>query len=170
MASDLDRVDHHRTSPEWVANLWRDGEARLLKIDNTSRFTTNVGGSKLRMTKPFVEYDDQRHRLLGMLNGCPVFVVEALTEGEVHDFREVGFQLSDSERDIAATAAAVCNWHRTALFCGRCGLGLRHADNADSARDGGVLQGNGSDQRMRVGRKGHTRQRGDTQTSLDQTK
>ena len=37
IASDLDRVDHHRTSPEWVANLWRDSEARLLKIDNMDR-------------------------------------------------------------------------------------------------------------------------------------
>ena len=121
MASDLDRVDHHRTSAEWVANLWRDSEARLLKLDDRSRFTTNVGGSKLRMTKPFVEYDSQRHRLLGLLNGSPIFVVEALTEGEVHDFREVAFQLTDNERDVAATASAVCNWHRAERYCGRCG-------------------------------------------------
>lgn len=139
MASDLDRVDHHRTSAEWVANLWRDSHAKLLKLDDRSRFTTNVGGSKLRMTKPFVEYDSQRHRLLGMLNGAPIFVVEALTEGEVHDFRDVGFQLTDSERDIAATAAAVCNWHRMARFCGRCGSETlvinggfaRHCDSCD---------------------------------------
>ena len=139
MASDLDRVDHHRTSPEWVANLWRDSDAKLLKIDDRSRFTTNVGGSKLRMTKPFVEYDSQRHRLLGLLQGCPIFAVEALTEGEVHDFREVGFQLSDSERDIAASAAAICNWHRAARFCGNCGQRTtvinggfaRHCDHCD---------------------------------------
>jgi NAD+ diphosphatase len=121
MASDLDRVDHHRRSADWVSNLWRADDAKLLKLDEESRFTTNVGGSKLRMTKPFVEYDSQRHRLLGMLNGTPIFAVEALTEGEVHDFREVAFQLSDNERDIAATAAAVTNWHRVERFCGRCG-------------------------------------------------
>lgn len=121
LASDLDRVDHHRRSPEWVAHLWRADDARLLKLDDESRFTTNVGGSKLRMTKPFVEYDDQRHRLLGMLDGSPIFVVEALTEGEVHSYREVAGQLSDSERDVAATAVAVANWHRAEQFCGRCG-------------------------------------------------
>lgn len=121
LASDLDRVDHHRRSPEWVSNLWRADDALLLKLDDHSRFTTNVGGSKLRMTKPFVEYDSQRHRLLGLLNGTPIFAVEAITEGEVHDFREVAFQLSDNERDIAASAAGVCNWHRTEPFCGRCG-------------------------------------------------
>jgi NAD+ diphosphatase len=121
MASDLDRVDHHRGSTEWVAELWRAEDAKLLKLDAESRFTTNAGGSKLRMTKPFLPYDSQRHRLLGLLNGSPIFAVETLTEGEVHDFREVGFQLTDNERDIAATAAAVTHWHRMEPQCPRCG-------------------------------------------------
>ncbi len=119
--SDLDRVDQHRASVDWVAGLWRAADAKLLKLDDQSRFTTNTGGSKLRMTKPFVEFDSQRHRLLGMLNGSPIFCVEALTEGEVHDLREVGFQLTDNERDIAATAAALTQWHRAEPFCPRCG-------------------------------------------------
>jgi NAD+ diphosphatase len=121
LASDLDRVDHHRRSPEWVAELWRSEEAKLLKLDAESRFTTNAGGSKLRLVKPFVEYDSQRHRLLGLLDDAPIFAVEALTDGEVHDFREVGFQLSDNERDVAATAAALVHWHRREPNCPRCG-------------------------------------------------
>lgn len=120
-ASDLDRVDHHRRSEEWVAGLWRADDALLLKLDAESRFTTNPGGSKLRMTKPFVAFDSQRHRLLGLLDGAPIFAVEALTEGEVHDFREVGFQLTDNERDIAATAAALTQWHRREPRCPTCG-------------------------------------------------
>lgn len=121
MASDLDRVDHHRRSDSWVAGLWRAEDAKLLKLDAQSRFTTNTGGSKLRMTKPFVEYNNQRHRLLGLLDGSPIFAVEALTEGEVHDLREVGYQLSDNERDIAAAAAALTHWHRNEPMCPRCG-------------------------------------------------
>ena len=132
MASDLDRVDHHRRSPEWVANLWRADDAKLLKLDDQSRFTTNTGGSKLRMTKPFVEYDSQRHRLLGLLDAVPVFAVETLTEGEVHDMREVGHQLSDNERDIAATAAALTNWHRREPHCLAAGAG--HVINGGFAR------------------------------------
>ena len=120
-ASDLDRVDHHRRSTEWVAGLWRAPDAKLLKLTADGKFTTNIGGSKLRMTKPFVEFDSQRHRLLGLLNGSPIFSVEALTEGEVHDLREIGFQLSDNERDIAAAATAILNWHRAAPLCPRCG-------------------------------------------------
>lgn len=133
MASDLDRVDHHRRSADWVANLWRADDAKLLKLDDRSRLTTNVGGSKLRMTKPFVEYDSQRHRLLGMLHGSPIFAVQALTEGEVHDFRDIGFQLTDNERDIAASAAAVANWHRAEPHCARCG-GNTHVINGGFAR------------------------------------
>ena len=120
-ASDLDRVDHHRRSPEWVAGLWRADDAKLLKLDEQSRFTTCPGGARLRLVKPFVEYDPQRHRLLGLLNGAPVFSVEALTEGEVHDLREVGAGLSDHERDIAAAATALNHWHRSEPYCPRCG-------------------------------------------------
>jgi NAD+ diphosphatase len=121
MPSDLDRVDHHRGSAEWVAELWRSEDAKLLKLDSQSRFTTNAGGSKLRMTRPFLAYDSQRHRLLGLINGSPIFAVETLTDGEVHDFREVGFQLTDNERDIAALAAAVTHWHRMEPQCPGCG-------------------------------------------------
>jgi NAD+ diphosphatase len=121
VASDLDRVDHHRNSVDWVAGLWRAEDAKLLKLDANARFTTNTGGSKLRMTRPFVEFDSQRHRLLGLLNGSPIFAVETLTEGEVHDLREVGFQLSDNERDIAAAAAAIVTWHQLEPKCPQCG-------------------------------------------------
>jgi NAD+ diphosphatase len=63
MASDLDRVDHHRASAEWVAGLWYAEDAKLLTLDAESRFSTNAGGSKLRTTKPFMEFDSQRHVL-----------------------------------------------------------------------------------------------------------
>jgi len=120
-ASDLDRVDHHRGSAEWVAGLWYAEDAKLLTLDADSRFSTNAGGSKLRMTRPFMEFDSQRHRLLGLLNGSPIFAVEELADGEMHDLREVGFQLTDNERDIAATAAAVTHWHRLEPLCPSCG-------------------------------------------------
>jgi NAD+ diphosphatase len=121
MPSDLDRVDHHRASAEWVAGLWHAEEAKLLTLDAESRFATNTGGSKLRMTKPFMEFDSQRHRLIGLLNGEPIFAVEELPDGEMHDLREVGFQLTDNELDIAATAAALMHWHRLEPHCPRCG-------------------------------------------------
>jgi NAD+ diphosphatase len=133
MASDLDRVDHHRGSAEWVAGLWYAEDAKLLTLDAESRFSTNAGGSKLRTTKPFMEFDSQRHVLLGLLNGSPIFAVEELADGEMHDLREVGFQLTDNERDIAATASAVTNWHRLEPLCPRCG-GATAVTNGGYAR------------------------------------
>ena len=118
MASDLDRVDHHRESAEWVAGLWYAEDAKLLTLDAESRFSTNAGGSKLRMTKPFLEFDSQRHRLLGLLNGSPIFAVE---------------ELADNERDIAATAAAVTQWHRLEPRCPSCG-GVTSVTNGGYAR------------------------------------
>ena len=120
-ASVLDRVDHHRRSVDWIAGLWRAEDAKLLKLDQDASFTTSRDGHQLRMTKPFVEFDDQRHRLLGLVDGSPVFAVDALTEGETHSLREVGDQLTDAERDIAATATAIVQWHRMEPLCPRCG-------------------------------------------------
>ncbi len=101
--------------------MWRATDARLLKLNEQSRFTTNEGGTKLRMTKPFIEYDNQRHRLLGLLQGAPIFAVETATDGELHDLREVGYRLTDNERDVASAATAITNWHRLAAHCSRCG-------------------------------------------------
>ena len=123
--SELDRVDQHRKSVEWVAGLWHQEDARLLKIGEDARFTTNAGGDRLRMTRPFVEFDSHRHILLGMLDGLPVFVVEALTDGPVHSLREVGGQLCDVEREIATLATALTNWHRAERYCPNCGAETR---------------------------------------------
>jgi NAD+ diphosphatase len=120
-ASELDRVDHHRRSDEWVAQMWRADDAKLLKLDDASRFTTNEGGSKLRLVKPFIEYDNQRHRLLGLLQGAPIFAVETGCDGELHDLREVGARLTDPERDIATAASAITQWHRRSRYCSNCG-------------------------------------------------
>ena len=85
LASELDRVDHHRARRSGWPGCGGPTTPSCSSSTTSREFTTNTGGSKLRMTKPFVEYDSQRHRLLGLLDGAPIFAVEALTEGEVHE-------------------------------------------------------------------------------------
>lgn len=130
-ASALDRVGHHRRSPDWVAQLWRSPDARLLKLDADTGFETLADGS-LKLVKPFVEHDPQRHRLLGLVDGAPVFAVEALlapsNDGEVHNLREVGGLLSDVQRDVAAAATALVRWHQMEPMCPRCGGETRVVD------------------------------------------
>jgi NAD+ diphosphatase len=124
VASSLDRVGHHRRSPEWVAGLWRSPETRLLELDADASFTTHADGS-LRLVEVVGDHDPQRHRLLGLVAGAPLFAVQAPagTEvgGEVRSLREVGGTLSDVERDVAAAATALARWHQLEPMCPRCG-------------------------------------------------
>ncbi|MGI3781989.1 MAG: NADH pyrophosphatase zinc ribbon domain-containing protein, partial [Janthinobacterium lividum] len=122
--SSLDRAGHHRRSPEWVAELWRSPQAKLLRLDDDVSFTVQADGS-LRFLEPAGDHDPQRHRLLGLVEGAPVFAVQTAldpeVDGPVSSLREVGGSLSDVERDIAAAATALERWHRLEPICPRCG-------------------------------------------------
>ncbi|MFX4272917.1 NAD(+) diphosphatase [Propionibacteriaceae bacterium Y1685] len=124
-ASRLDRADVHRDRGEWVKSLWYADEAKLLKITDEGRFTTNEAGDRLKFVHPFVEYDDQRHIFLGLVDDEPYFVVEAVLDGTLHTLREVGQLLSPLELDVATTASAITAWHRTGRHCANCGSGTR---------------------------------------------
>lgn len=119
--SELDRVEQHRESADWTAGLWRDEHARLLKVTEAGEIFTDSESAAMRCSRPFVEYDPERHFLLGMVDGRPYFTVQALADGPVAPLRTVGPQLGDLEAEIAFTAVALINWHQTAKFCGYCG-------------------------------------------------
>lgn len=105
-----------------MAGLWKDEDARLLKVDADGNFFTTDDGTALRLTRPFVEYDPNRHFLLGLLgDGSPVFTVEALADGPMRNLREVGAVLSPADLEVATAAVAILNWHRHEGFCPRCG-------------------------------------------------
>ncbi|MDN5726710.1 MAG: NAD(+) diphosphatase [Propionibacteriales bacterium] len=120
-ASRLDRADLHRDRTEWVKALWYADEAQLLKITEEGRFTTNEAGDRLKFVRPFVEYDDQRHIFLGLVDDVPYFVVEAVLDGALHTLREMGHLLDDLELEVATTATAITGWHRTSRYCANCG-------------------------------------------------
>lgn len=117
----LDRVPEHRRNTEWVAQLWQQENARLLKVTDGGEFYTCEHGERLRLPRPFVAFDAQRHYLLGLLDDVPVFTVLSLPEGETRSLREVGHQLEERERDLATVAVALVNWHRSAAHCPACG-------------------------------------------------
>ncbi len=108
-----------------MAQLWQDEDAKLLKVDAEGNFFVDEEREELRMTRPFVEYDDQRHILLGLSRENPVFAVEALPDGPMSHLREIGAVLSDEHLEIAAAAVAITNWHRNEKFCPRCGTATR---------------------------------------------
>lgn len=127
VASDLDRVDHQRRDQAWIATRWEQPGVRLLPLDADARFVTRADGTALATIPPRGSYDDQRHHLLGVLDGVPVFCVDDAdaapeTPSELRgDLRTAGHQLTPAERDVAVAAAAVVHWHRSAPCCPRCG-------------------------------------------------
>lgn len=73
---------------------------------------------RLVLSEPDGAFDPQRHLLLGLVDEAPRF---AAVEGKGTPLREVGGELSDLDRELAITAAAVTNWHRAEPRCPRCG-------------------------------------------------
>nr|WP_269449810.1 NAD(+) diphosphatase [Auraticoccus cholistanensis] len=104
-----------------------------MKVTETGEFYTCDGGRRLRLPRPFVTFDPQRHYLLGMVADVPVFTVLSLPEGETHSLRAVGHQLEERERDLATVAVSLVNWHRHAGFCPVCG-GTTRVINGGFAR------------------------------------
>lgn len=126
-ASTLDRADLERRSSQWLAEQWQAETARLLAVGEDGRFATDEIGGRLLLgrAREWGAYDDQRHLLVGMRDFAPVFAVQATPDGPAYSLREVGHQLGDTELEIAATAAALTNWHRAEPFCPRCGEATR---------------------------------------------
>lgn len=113
--------------------LWYAEETRLVKMTAEGQLAVNQDGTRLRTTTPFVEYDSQRHVLLGLVDEVPWFAVEAVLDGPVKSAREVGALLAPLEADIAITTTAVLTWHRTAPRCSACG-GTTEVTNGGFAR------------------------------------
>jgi len=119
--SALDRVGDARLDPAWVRGLWAADGARLLRVGAENRLPLTDGGG-LRFEAPRGDLDEQRHLLVGTVDGAGVF---ARDDPAVPAPTAVGrfavTALGDTERDIAITALALVNWHRVAPHCGICG-------------------------------------------------
>lgn len=111
-----------------MAGSWAAEDAKLLKLTEAGEITTSEDGTRLRMTKPFVAFDPERHYLLGLVDGAPIFAVRAIVDGTTHTLRQCGSALDDTQLDIAATAVALCQWHGLDPRCPTCGGRTRAGD------------------------------------------
>ncbi len=123
--SRLARIEEHHLSNDWVPQLWAAPGARLLVVDQDRTVPVTETGTALRLIRPAGSYDSSRHFLLGAVDGAPRFVTQAEdpTEppGRRGSLRELAAALDDLDRDLAITAVALINWHRSEPFCPRCG-------------------------------------------------
>ncbi|GAB3621962.1 NAD(+) diphosphatase [Mariniluteicoccus endophyticus] len=120
-ASQLDRAEMHRGSVEWVAGLWKREDALLVKVDDDGRLFCDPEERRLRMTRPFVEFDAQRHVLLGLVDEAPVFAVRAIADGPTASLRQLNAHLEGPWLDVATTAVAMLHWHSLDPRCAGCG-------------------------------------------------
>ncbi len=89
----------------------------MLGVDPGGRLSADADG--LRWTMPTGPYDPQRHFLLGLWQGRPVFVT-TVERGE-HGLRDLLAVLSDDAMELAFGAVGLIGWHAAAGFCGTCG-------------------------------------------------
>ncbi len=104
-----------------MKGLWYADDTRLVKMTADGLLAVHPDQPKLWTTRPFVEYDSQRHVLLGLVDDVAWFAVEAVLDQTVKSFREIGAELDPVEADIAVTTSAILNWHRSSPNCSGCG-------------------------------------------------
>ncbi|MFT3831992.1 MAG: NAD(+) diphosphatase [Micropruina sp.] len=115
----LDRCESKRLDADWITASWADPSALLLSVDVSGR--VGVGADlAIAEVRPDGKYDPQRHYLLGLSAGRPVFVESAEVENGA-GLRELMPVLADADRELVVAAVALVQWHRTSPHCGLCG-------------------------------------------------
>ncbi len=113
----LDRAEGRRSDPAWVESCWDRPTARVIRVDAAGRI--DLAGSRLALLTDGDVYDPQRHHLLGLVEGEPVFA--ARVEAASTRLRAVLAELDDVEQELAFAAVGVVGWHSRAGYCGSCG-------------------------------------------------
>ena len=116
----LERHDHNRRSPSWLAEVWDAAETRVLRLD---------AGRAPMLEGPRLDFSAPQGALpegavyLGAHTGRHVVAVP--TPGAAQsgwaDLRTLGAQLDPLEAGVLTQATAVLNWHADSAFCPRCG-------------------------------------------------
>lgn len=118
-AGQLDRCEPQRLDADWLIARWADPSALLLSVDVSGR--VGVGADlAIAEVRPDGEFDAQRHYLLGLSAGRPVFVQAAEVESGA-GLRELMPVLGGADRELVVAAVALVQWHRTSPHCGLCG-------------------------------------------------
>ena len=119
-AGQLDRCEHQRADPVWLAAQWAAPGASLLVVDSKGRVGVNGDGLTIAARPPAGEFDEQQHYLLGLVAGRPMFVEAGEIEAGA-GLRELMPALDDAFRELVVAAVALVQWHLTSPHCGLCG-------------------------------------------------
>lgn len=127
-AAAFDRVDRaERCDPERVAALWQTG---LVIAVGEGPAVALAGDAEPRLAaRPAAgsAFDPEQCLLAGRLGGRGVFVDLSQQPVPATSLRAALPLLAPAEAELAATAAALANWHRLERFCPACGSPARVA-------------------------------------------
>lgn len=129
--SPLDRVDHHRQNPEWIAAAVSADESYFVVVVEGD-VLVHPEGQRVLARREEVSHllgeDPTLTTLLGTWDDTPVFAIpaseDAMNEWERMDIRLAGQHLRDDEASIAAHARALDLWRSRTKFCSVCGAPL----------------------------------------------
>lgn len=122
--SRLDRAAAARPADGWVAAQWDRDDAVVLYVDDQSGLSSNEGAGELRAVRPADAWRPDTDFLVGLVDGAPWFATtrpDAIPSGPATSLRVLVTSLDHTLADLATTAVAMVNWHRSHGFCPGCG-------------------------------------------------
>lgn len=152
----LERESERRPDKDWLAGLL--DEARVVPVVNegfpasaAEESPLFISGSELRASHGvglddlvFLGRDGDRAWFAWDAGDTPLTALGAASEAGHWDLRRAGALLDAPTAGLLAYAKALCHWHRTSRFCGRCGgpTESRDAGHLRTCRDPacGLLQ------------------------------
>ncbi len=128
----LDRADHLRSDPDWLARAVDDSATRLVPVWRSRNLVLGEPGQP---EPAFLPGDHPARELtrteifLGLRQGVPVFALDMQpTEdpplgayGAFQDLRSFGPLIDRDTAAILATARGLVHWHDRNRFCANCG-------------------------------------------------
>lgn len=116
-AQALDRAERYRNDPLWPQQSWRDPAAQVVTASGDGHLA--IDQQKLVRGAAEGPYQADRHFLLGLLDGAPLFVTRDDTA--TMSLKDALGVLSAQELEIGFAASGLVGWHSRAGYCGRCG-------------------------------------------------
>lgn len=141
----VDRHGERRKDPDWLDAAIDDAGTCFVPVWGDRCL---VGGDPLR-TVLFprerlegVAFDRGELIFLGLFRGQPAFAFAVVDDGdapfpelgEFHDLRYLGSVLPLDEANLVAHARALVLWHRSQVYCSRCGSSSRAEAGGNSRR------------------------------------
>jgi NAD+ diphosphatase len=145
----LDRAAELRSDTLAMERMLADPRARFVGASADHVVVTSHGadGGMHLLRRPLDgQVNPYQPILLGLeQDGRPLFAadvsepeasasLEATGAGRLVSLRDAGMLLSQTEGGLAAYLVALLNWHRTHMFCSRCGSGTKVAEAGLSRR------------------------------------